>query len=109
MSKLQVWSKKFQKNEDGAIAMLFGLSIIVIFMCAGMGMDFARAHQASTKAANAIDTATLAAAKAMREDPSLSDAQLLTIAQQYFRCQHSQCGPWPHVVERGHLPGCPEP
>jgi Flp pilus assembly protein TadG len=84
MSKLQVWSKKFQKNEDGAIAMIFGLSIIVIFMCAGMGMDFARAHQASTKAANAIDTATLAAAKAMREDSSLSDAQLLTIAQQYF-------------------------
>lgn len=84
MSKLQVWSKKFQKNEDGAIAMLFGLSVIVIFMCAGMGMDFARAHQASTKAANAIDTATLATAKAMREDPTLSDAQLLTIAQQFF-------------------------
>jgi Flp pilus assembly protein TadG len=102
MSTLQVWSKKFQKNEDGTIAMLFGLSIIVIFMCAGMGMDFARAHQASTKAASAIDTATLAAAKAMQEDPLLSDAQLLTIAQQYFDANIPNAGrgltTWNNVV-----------
>jgi Flp pilus assembly protein TadG len=102
MSTLQVWSKKFQKNEDGTIAMLFGLSIIVIFMCAGMGMDFARAHQASTKAASAIDGATLAAAKAMRGDPTLSDAQLLTIAQQYFDANIPNAGrgitTWNNVV-----------
>jgi Flp pilus assembly protein TadG len=92
MSKLQVWSAKFRKEEDGTIAMLFGLAIIVIFMCAGMGMDFARAHQAATKAANAIDTATLAAAKAMREDPTQSDAQLLAIAQQYFDANIKNAG-----------------
>ena len=92
MSKLQVWSAKFRKDEDGTIAMLFGLTIILLFLCAGMGMDFARAQQASGKAASAIDTATLAAAKAMRDDPSLTDAQLLTIAQQYFDANIDKAG-----------------
>lgn len=92
MAKLQMWSARFRKDEDGAIAMLFGLTAILLFMCAGMGMDFARAHQASTKAGNAIDTATLAAAKAMREDPSISDAALLTIAQQYFDANITNAG-----------------
>ena len=92
MSKLQVWSAKFREKEDGTIAMFFGLSVGLLFMCAGMGMDFARAHQASTMAANAIDTSALAAAKAMREDAALSDAQLLTIAQQFFDANISHAG-----------------
>ena len=87
MSAVQAWSKKlrnFQKDEDGAIAMLFGLVVIVLFMFAGCGLDFSRAQHAATKGRSALDAATLAAAKAMREDPSLSDSQLLTLAQQYF-------------------------
>jgi Flp pilus assembly protein TadG len=87
MPTLQKWSKKlrkFQKNEDGTIIVLFGLTIIMLFMVAGCGLDFARGRHAATKAGAAIDGATLAAAKAMREDPNLSDAQLLIVAQQYF-------------------------
>ena len=86
MSMVQGWSKKlrkFQKNEDGTVMILFGLTVLMLVMFVGCSLDFARARHANGKAASAIDSATLAAAKAMREDPSLSDAQLLVIAPDY--------------------------
>ena len=75
---------RFQSDEKGTIAMLFGLSLSAVFMFAGAGLDFGRAHHAASRAASAIDSGVLAAAQAMRKDPSKTDAQLLVIAQQYF-------------------------
>ena len=95
MSKMQAWSKslrKFHKDEDGSVLMLFGLMAIMLFMFAGCGLDFARAQHAATKGRSALDSATLAAAKSMREDPSLTDTQLLKIAQDYFNANITRAG-----------------
>ena len=95
MSNVQAWGRKlrsFRNNEDGSILLLFGLTVICLFMFAGCGLDFSRAQHAATKARSALDSATLAAAKAMRENPSLSDSQLLVIAQEYFSANIVRAG-----------------
>jgi Flp pilus assembly protein TadG len=95
MLNAKAWSKKlrkFQKNEGGSVLILFGLTVILLFLFAGCGMDYARARNAHTRAGVAIDAATLAAAKAMREQPNMSDAQLLLLAQQYFDANISRGG-----------------
>ena len=95
MSNTHTWSaglRKFEKDEGGSVLMLFGLVVIVLFMFAGCGLDFARAQHASSKARAALDAATLAAAKAMREDSSLTDSQLLTLAQDYFTANIVRAG-----------------
>ena len=75
--------RDFQKREEGTTAVIFGLSLFVVFFSVGFALDSARAYQAAEKAATALDSATLAAAKAMREQ-SLTDAQITQVAQQFF-------------------------
>ncbi|MEQ1652959.1 MAG: hypothetical protein ABL897_10755, partial [Hyphomicrobium sp.] len=64
--------------------MLFGFSVLMLFGAAGVGLDAVRAQRVSTRAAGALDSAALAAARAMSESESLSDAEIIDIARKVF-------------------------
>jgi uncharacterized protein YegL len=64
--------------------MLFGFSALVLFGAAGIGLDSLRAHRIATRASSALDSAALAAARAMSENESLSDSEIIAIAQGIF-------------------------
>ncbi len=78
------YRRLFSKNEDGNVAILFGICVIVFMMLIGVAVDTGRAYYASSKTLAALDTAALATAKAMKEE-GLSDSELQLIAEQYFQ------------------------
>lgn len=78
---------RFRRDERGATALLFGLVLFVCISVAGLCFDMARAHRIATKVSSALDSAALAAAKAMMENDSLSDAQIRQVALNFINTQ----------------------
>jgi Flp pilus assembly protein TadG len=81
---LSAFASRARRDECGTVAMIFGLSVFVLFGAAGIGLDAIRAHRVATRAASALDAAALAAAKAMNEQDDLADGQLRQIAIDYY-------------------------
>lgn len=54
----------FARNDDGSVAIVFALALVVLMGAAGVALDFARAHHARTEMQNALDSAVLAGARA---------------------------------------------
>ena len=75
--------KAVAKNEDGAIALIFGLAVIVIVLFAGVAIDTGRAFSAASSVTALLDAAALAASKEMAEQ-ELSKADAEAFAQNYF-------------------------
>ncbi len=69
------------RNEDGNVAMLFGLTLLPMLAATGVAVDYGRASQARSQLHAAADSAALAAAK---RAPLLTDAQLAAEAQRHF-------------------------
>ena len=69
-----------RRQDSGAFAVIFGLLAVVIMGLAGLAVDTSRAYNASNRATAALDSAALAAAKAMNTQ-SLSDAEVTQVAQ----------------------------
>ena len=78
---------RFRRDERGATALLFGLVLFVCISVAGLCFDMARAHRIATKVSSALDSAALAAAKAMMENDGLSDTQVKDIALTFLNTQ----------------------
>ncbi len=74
---------KFVKNEKGNIAILFALFLVPMLVAVGLAIDGLRALNAATTTANALDSAALAAARAMA-DGNLSDDDVTDVANDYF-------------------------
>ena len=72
-----------RRQDSGAFAVIFGLLAVVIMGLAGLAVDTSRAYNASNRATAALDSAALAAAKAMNTQ-SLSDAEVTQVAQDVF-------------------------
>jgi Flp pilus assembly protein TadG len=83
--------KRFRRSEDGAIAIIFALSISVLVMMAGLAIDVGRVMHASAKMTTALDAAALSAAKSMREG-GLSDDDVKQIAERYFQLNFAGSG-----------------
>jgi Putative Flp pilus-assembly TadE/G-like len=75
-------ARRFVRNQDGNISLLFGLTLIPMLAAAGSAVDYSRASQARSQLQAAADSAVLAVA---RTAPTLTDAQLRTQAEQHFR------------------------
>lgn len=71
---------RFQRNEDGAVAMLYGPMAIVLLLAAGLSIDYARGYLVKKEIARALDAAVLAAGSLAEDD---EDA-MRTLAEQYF-------------------------
>lgn len=74
---------RFASNERGAVALVFALSCIVLMLVAGLAVDAARYQDLSTRMQQALDSATLAAAK-MLADSGASDEEIRARANAYF-------------------------
>lgn len=71
---------RFQRNEDGAVAMIYGPMAIVLLLAAGLSIDYARGYLVKKEIARALDAAVLAAGSLPEDD---EDA-MRTLAEQYF-------------------------
>lgn len=74
---------RFLKDEDGAIAMTFALVSTAFMLIIGCAVDIGKAIHANQKIGTAIDGASIAAAKALKDGSSpLTDIE--TLARTYF-------------------------
>lgn len=76
--------KSFATDDRGAIAIIFALSAMVLFMMTGIAIDSSRAFNVSTKVQNALDASALAAAKLLDQDQNASDQEIIDQAQTIF-------------------------
>ncbi len=76
-------ASKFHRDEKGGVAILFGLTAVVVTMAVGLAVDIGRSVSSKTKISQAADAAALAAAKGLRLE-GLSDAQAIALAQKVF-------------------------
>ena len=74
----------FLKDQEGTLAIFFALALMVLCTVVSMSVDGARAVNAYHRAANALDAAALAAAKALNEQGA-SDSELYDIATTVFQ------------------------
>lgn len=76
----KILMNRFQRNEDGAVAMIYGPMAIVLLLAAGVSIDYARGYLVKKEIARALDAAVLAAGSLPEDD---EDA-MRTLAEQYF-------------------------
>ncbi|MEZ5926241.1 MAG: pilus assembly protein TadG-related protein [Hyphomicrobiaceae bacterium] len=74
------------RDEQGSIAIIFGLSLLLIVFAIGFSLDTAQAVRTSGKVSSALDAASLAAARALSEG-NLTQAEAQAIALKYFEAQ----------------------
>ena len=74
---------KFQKDEKGTVAIIFGLTAIITTLITGLAIDGGRTYHASLTISSAMDSAALAAAKGIRLE-NLTDGQARAVAERFF-------------------------
>ncbi len=72
--------KSFRKDEDGNVAIMFGLAIVPFMMAAGMAVDYGRGVVAKHELQVALDSAVLAAGSLRVAD----DADRKALGKAYF-------------------------
>ncbi|MBO6551041.1 MAG: pilus assembly protein, partial [Rhizobiales bacterium] len=75
----------FRSAEDGAVAMIYGPMAIVLFLAAGVAIDYARGYLVKKEIARALDAAVLAAGSL----PVTDETAMKTLAKQYFEANLS--------------------
>lgn len=78
-----VASSSFSRNESGNLTIIFGLSLLVFVIAAGLGIDLARVMDTKSRIVAAADAAALAAGRAL-QDGRLTDADVTSAAEKYF-------------------------
>jgi len=74
----------FRRSARGNIAITMGLALVPITVAAGAGVDLARGMLVHEELITALDAASLA----VGGTPGLSQAQMQTLAQQYFSANY---------------------
>lgn len=75
--------ENFNRDERGAVAIIFSLSIFVIFLVTGLAIDVGRVYHANSTMSAAIDAASLAAARGLRQN-NLTNPQVTELATKMF-------------------------
>lgn len=75
--------ERFKRDEHGAVAIIFSLSVVVLLLICGLGVDYGRAIHAKSKIRAAVDAAALAAAKGIRLQ-NLTSEQAKALAKTMF-------------------------
>ncbi len=74
---------KFGSDEQGAVAVMFGLMTFVLFFMGALAVDYTRVIDMRTRIVSSVDSASLAAGRALL-DGQLSDAEIVEMASTYF-------------------------
>ena len=91
LSALLKTKRRFANDENGAVAIIFAVMLIVLSFIAGMALDYSRVVHTNSKFAAAADAAALAAGRAL-QDGRYSDADVATLAKAYFQENISNSG-----------------
>lgn len=78
--------RKFGRDTNGNIIMIFGLFLVPLFLFVGAALDYTRALDARTKMQSVADVATIAATKELLKD-DVTAAQAEAIALSIFNSQ----------------------
>lgn len=79
-------SKQFARRDDGAVAILFGISAVVLVVFVGVAVDSSRVLHTSSRIQRALDTAAIAAAKKM-DIEGISSSEIKDTAEKFFNQQ----------------------
>ncbi len=77
---------RVRRDEQGSIAIIFALSLFLIVFAVGFALDGAQAVRTSSKIANSLDAASLAAARALAEGGK-TEAEVRVLAENIFKAQ----------------------
>lgn len=78
--------RRFGSDTSGAVAILFGIGVIVLTMFTGLAVDSARIYNVSSRVQAALDAAALAGAKKMNIEGATT-AEIKATAQSFFDAQ----------------------
>ena len=81
-----VWQqqvKSFGSEEQGAVAILFGLMTFMLFFMGAIAVDYSRVIDMRATISSAVDSASLAAGRALL-DGKLNNDEIATLAKTYF-------------------------
>ncbi len=78
----------WRRDHGGGIALIFAFTIFIIVLIAGLAIDGARGYYASNKVTSVLDSAALAAAKAMSER-EITDEEVRDIVGRYVNAHMS--------------------
>lgn len=76
-------AQSFLRSRSGNVALLFGITVAVIFGAVGGALDYGRWVNARTQTQNALDAAVLAAGRALQSTGGNADEAIAT-ARSYF-------------------------
>lgn len=71
-------------NDEGSVAIVFALMLVVLVFAAGVGLDFSRVMHTRAGLVSAADAAALAAGRAL-SDGNRTDSEIRSVAQAFFR------------------------
>ncbi|MEQ1615596.1 MAG: pilus assembly protein [Hyphomicrobiaceae bacterium] len=77
-------ARRLNRDRAGNISMIFGMSVVAMFSAAGGAIDFARWFSAKSKLQVAMDSASLAGARALQVSPSADTSVGIAMANTYF-------------------------
>jgi Flp pilus assembly protein TadG len=98
MLRLKSLAADFAQNREGSVAIVFGLSCIVLFGLVGLATDTSRYYNYTSQMQSALDAATLAGAK-MLPDPSMDDTDVRKVIEANFDHSMSLAGINPKSVD----------
>ncbi|MDX2290007.1 MAG: pilus assembly protein [Hyphomicrobiaceae bacterium] len=75
---------RFAQNREGSVAIMFGLMVVPLLVMMGVAVDYGRVVHMKSQITIAADAASLAGGRALL-DNRLSDAEVVALAQTYFR------------------------
>jgi uncharacterized protein YegL len=85
---LRAAARRFPKADGGNIAMMFAIGSIPMILAVGGGIDYSRAAMARTEMQDALDATSLALSR-QTNVATMTAAQMLTFAQNYFNANFS--------------------
>ena len=71
--------KKFSTDEQGAVALMFGLMSFTLFFVGAIAVDYSRIIDMRSRITTAVDAASLAAGRAMLDGNS-SDSEIVALS-----------------------------
>ena len=73
----------FGQDSSGAVAMIFGLAAVMLFIAVGAAVDYGRWHNAKSRTLAAIDAAALATGRALQTNGG-DQGKAKTVGERYF-------------------------
>lgn len=83
LTRFKLTVKKFSSDEQGVVAVLFGMTTFMLFCMGAIAVDYSRIIDMRSKISSAVDSASLAAGRALL-DGQLSDSEIISLATAYF-------------------------